>query len=242
MAGAPDGRGRLGWIGSRAMKRTIGMVMALVTAGAAAPAAMADIYIYRDENGVVNATNVMPPARYKIDKVFRDNRGSSVTKSKSAPAPAPAASTPYIKTTRGTINAIPLAVTPTRAAVHEIVGEAATAFKLDKALVKAIIQTESAFNVHATSHKGARGLMQLMPETAARYGVRDIFDPEQNIWGGVRYMRDLLEMFNHELPLALAAYNAGENAVLRFGGIPPYPETRNYVEKVMKLHQQYRDG
>lgn len=206
----------------------------VVAAGMIAPAALADIYVYRDENGVTNATNVMPPARYKIDKVFRDNSRSSVAKT------SPAQSNPaYVKTSRGTVNTLPLPVAPTKAAVHTIMTEAASAFNLDKALVRAIIQTESAFDVHATSAKGARGLMQLMPETAARYGVRDIFDPEQNIWGGTRYMRDLLEKFNQDLPLALAAYNAGENAVVRYGGIPPYPETRNYVQKVMALHQQY---
>jgi soluble lytic murein transglycosylase-like protein len=217
-----------------AMRWFITMAGLVVAAGMLAPAAMADIYVYRDENGVTNATNIMPPARYKIDKVFRDSGRTKVAK-----VTPQAPGSPYIKTARGTINTLPLADPPTSAAVHAIMAEAATALKLDKALVRAIIQTESAFNVHATSPKGARGLMQLMPETAARYGVRDIFDPEQNIWGGTRYMRDLLEKFNQDLPLAIAAYNAGENAVVRYGGIPPYPETRNYVQRVMALHQQY---
>ncbi len=219
---------------STAMKRIIKIVGLVVATGMVAPAVVADIYVYRDENGVTNATNIMPPSRYKIDKIFRDNSRSSVAKIN------PAQSNPaYIKTARGTINTLPLAVAPSSAEVRAIMAEAASAFNLDKALVRAIIQTESAFNVHATSVKGARGLMQLMPETAARYGVRDIFDPEQNIWGGTRYFRDLLVQFNQELPLALAAYNAGENAVIRHGGIPPYPETQNYVKKVMTLHQQY---
>lgn len=215
------------------------MAGVIVAAGMSAPAAIADIYVYRDENGVVNATNVMPPERYKIDKVFRDSGRSSAAK---APASAPQPNPGYVKTARGTINTKPLPATPSRAAVETIMREAALAFKLDQALVQAIIQTESAFDVHAVSSKGARGLMQLMPETAARYGVRDIFDPEQNIWGGARYIRDLLERFNHDLPLAIAAYNAGENAVERFGGIPPYPETRDYVQKVMSLHRQYRNS
>ena len=222
------------------MKRMIKMAGVLVAMAVAAPSALADIYVYRDENGVTTATNIKPHSRYKIDKIFRDSsgsRGSSVAKvSPQTPG------SPYIKTARGMINTTLLDEPPTSAEVKAIMAEAALAFNLDKALVRAIIQTESAFKVHATSPKGARGLMQLMPETAARYGVRDIFDPEQNIWGGSRYMRDLLVQFNHELPLALAAYNAGENAVIRHGGIPPYTETRNYVKKVMELHQLYRGG
>lgn len=208
-----------------------------MVAGMIAPSALADIYLFRDENGITNATNIKPAARYKIDKIIRDSRSSSVAKvSPQTPG------SPYIKTARGTINTTLLDEPPTSAAVRAIMTDAALAFNLDKALVRAIIQTESAFNVHATSPKGARGLMQLMPETAARYGVRDIFDPEQNIWGGARYMRDLLVKFNHEIPLALAAYNAGENAVIRHGGIPPYTETRNYVKKVMALHRQYGEN
>lgn len=241
MAPTP-GSGMDGKEGRSGMKRRIIKMAGLaVAAGMLAPAAMADIYIYRDENGVVNATNVIPPGRYKIDKIIRDKR-SSVVKVNPASSASTIAESPYIKTTRGTINAVPLAVTPSRSAVHNIVSEAASALKIDKTLLQAIIETESAFNVHATSRVGARGLMQLMPETAARYGVRDIFDPEQNIWGGTRYIRDLLERFNQDIPLALAAYNAGENAVERYGGIPPYPETKEYVKKVMERHRQYRDS
>ena len=217
------------------MKQIIKMTGMVVAMSVIAPAAMADIYVYRDENDVVTATNVMPPARYKIDKVFHDKGGPSVVK-----VNMPQYTSTSIKTSRGTINTLPLAVAPSNAVVHTIMTEAASALKVDRALVRAIIETESAFDVHAISSKGARGLMQLMPETAARYGVRDIFDPEQNIWGGVRYVRDLLEKFDHDLPLAIAAYNAGENAVVRYGGIPPFPETREYVQKVMALHHHYQ--
>ncbi len=222
------------------MKLMIKMAGVLVAIAVAAPSALADIYVYRDENGVTTATNIKPHSRYKIDKVFRDSSGGGSGSSSAAKVSPQNPGSPYIKTARGTINTTLLDETPTSEELKVIMAEAALAFNLDKALVRAIIQTESAFRVHATSPKGARGLMQLMPETAARYGVRDIFDPEQNIWGGSRYMRDLLVMFNHELPLALAAYNAGENAVIRHGGIPPYTETRNYVKKVMELHQRYR--
>jgi soluble lytic murein transglycosylase-like protein len=103
---------------------------------------------------------------------------------------------------------------------------------VDPALVRAVIKTESNFNRWAVSNKGARGLMQLIPETGARYGVRDFFDPQQNVEGGVQYLKFLLQKFNGNLDLSLAAYNAGENLVQRLGRIPPIPETTNYVRKV----------
>ncbi len=103
---------------------------------------------------------------------------------------------------------------------------------VDPALVRAVIKTESNFNRWAISNKGARGLMQLIPETGARYGVRDFFDPQQNVEGGVQYLKFLLEKFNGDLDLSLAAYNAGENLVGRLGRIPQITETTNYVRKV----------
>jgi len=102
-------------------------------------------------------------------------------------------------------------------------------------LVKAVIAIESEFDPLAVSSKGARGLMQLMPFTARRFGVSDSFDPRQNIFGGVQYLRFLLDMFQGDVTLALAGYNAGENAVTRFRGIPPYRETRSYVQKIQGL-------
>jgi soluble lytic murein transglycosylase-like protein len=102
-----------------------------------------------------------------------------------------------------------------------------------------VISVESRYNVKAVSKKGASGLMQLMPETAKRYGVADIFDPLQNIRAGAQYLRDLLKMFNNDMRLALAAYNAGENAVVRHGSkIPPYRETTAYVPKVLAFYKQ----
>ena len=120
-----------------------------------------------------------------------------------------------------------------------LIQRTAAANKVDVALVKAVMHAESAFNPNAISPKGASGLMQLMPATAARYGVDDIFDPEQNVQGGVRYLRDLLVMFKNNYHLAIAAYNAGENAVIRHKGIPPYSETRLYVRKVMSYKKKY---
>jgi soluble lytic murein transglycosylase-like protein len=103
-------------------------------------------------------------------------------------------------------------------------------------LVKAVIQVESNYNDRAVSHVGASGLMQLMPETAARYGVTSIFEPAQNIDGGVRYLKDLLKLFNSDLRLTIAAYNAGENRVLRLNDVPAFIETQNYVRKVLALY------
>jgi hypothetical protein len=107
-------------------------------------------------------------------------------------------------------------------------------------LVAAIIAVESEFYPRAVSRKGARGLMQLMPVTAASYNVRDPFDPAENIDGGVRHLKRLMRRYDNNLPLVLAAYNAGEQAVRRHGGIPPFPETRRYVRRVLRKYEQAR--
>ena len=120
-----------------------------------------------------------------------------------------------------------------------LIKRTAAANRVDVALVKAVMHVESGFNPNAVSPKGASGLMQLMPQTAVRYGVDDIFDPVQNVQGGVRYLKDLLAMFKDNHRLAIAAYNAGENAVLRYQGIPPYNETQDYVRKVMTFRKHY---
>jgi len=113
--------------------------------------------------------------------------------------------------------------------------EAAAHHGVSPALVKAVIQVESEWDTLAVSSKGARGLMQLMPFTAERFGVADSFDARQNIFGGVRYLRLLLDQFGGDVDLALAGYNAGENAVVRYGGVPPFKETRSYVDKIQAL-------
>src|SRR5215813_4037125 len=109
---------------------------------------------------------------------------------------------------------------------------------VDPSLVRAVIETESNFNRWAVSNKGALGLMQLIPDTGRRYGVRDFFDPQQNVAGGVRYLRFLLDKFNGNLDLSLAAYNAGENVVERLGRVPPIPETTTYVRRVRSIYKQ----
>jgi soluble lytic murein transglycosylase-like protein len=118
---------------------------------------------------------------------------------------------------------------------------AAKETKLDPALIHAVISVESAFNPAARSVKGAVGLMQLMPDTAKRYGVKDRLDPAQNIQGGARYLRDLMALFNDNLQLVLAAYNAGEEAVVKYGRkIPPYRETLAYVPRVLDNYKKLR--
>lgn len=190
--------------------------------------AQTNIYVYRDANGVLNFTNIPSHDRGETLVEIRKYRSSGAPRNARANyrADRPAPLRPLVAP----------------AQVEAIMDRAAADYQVDKALVKAIIHAESAFNPGAVSAKGASGLMQLMPGTAERYGVRNVFDPTQNVTGGVRYMRELLEMFKFDMRLALAAYNAGENAVLRHGGIPPYPETENYVSKVMRLHALYRNS
>ncbi len=120
-----------------------------------------------------------------------------------------------------------------------LIKKIASKHKIDPKLLHAIIRAESAYNPNAVSRVGAVGLMQLMPATAKRYGVKNRRNPKQNITGGTRYLKDLLKMFNSNLKLAVAAYNAGENAVIKYrNSIPPYRETRNYVKKVLRFYQQ----
>jgi soluble lytic murein transglycosylase-like protein len=123
-----------------------------------------------------------------------------------------------------------------------IIDRYASRFAVDPVLVRAVIQVESDFNPNCVSHKGARGLMQLMPETARRYGVGRIHDPDENIRGGVRYLAELLQMFSSDIPRVLAAYNAGENAVARYGGIPPYEETTTYVKRALTVYYGHPYG
>ena len=181
------------------------------------PEARADIYSFTDERGVVHFTNI--PSLDRRYKLIRREAGSSVPRSGQAWMPTEA----DIRRFSG------------------IVDVAAKSHGVEAALVQAVITAESGFNPNALSRKGASGLMQLMPDTARRYGVRNIFDPVENVHGGVRYLKDLLAMFNGDMRLALAGYNAGENAVIRAGNrIPPYQETQNYVPKVIDIYHRFR--
>jgi len=122
--------------------------------------------------------------------------------------------------------------------VEEIIETYANKYNIDSNFIKAIIKQESGFNVNATSKKGAMGLMQLMPQTAKSLGVFDAYNPYQNIEGGVKHLKNLLDKYDNNKELALAAYNAGSGAVQRYGGIPPYKETQNYVNSIMSTYDK----
>lgn len=130
----------------------------------------------------------------------------------------------------------------TKVPVSELISRYAGLFRMEEALVNAVIKVESDYDPRAVSRKGALGLMQLMPQTARELKVNDPLNPEENIRGGVRYLRMMLDRFGGSMDLALAAYNAGPTAVSRYGGIPPYEETRNYVERVKKYLRYYRQS
>ena len=169
-----------------------------------------------------------PPARPPVPLTDSDQeRARQEELKKNAPQTAPAAQTTQIKVpvpqTRRHISS-------GNAALDAMVSEAAAQHGLDPCLIFSVMRAESAFNLRAVSPKGASGLMQLMPETAARFGVRNIFDPRENIFAGAKYLRWLLDRFQGDVRLALAGYNAGEGAVEFYGlRIPPFQETQNYV-------------
>lgn len=125
--------------------------------------------------------------------------------------------------------------------IHEIIDNVAEKHKVDPHLVRAIVKAESSFNPFAKSYAGAMGLMQLMPKTAIYLNVDDAYHPEQNIDGGVKYVKYLLDKFENNLELTLAAYNAGEGKVRKYGGVPPYPATKKYIKKVKRFMKEYKN-
>jgi soluble lytic murein transglycosylase-like protein len=193
----------------------------LVAAMLAAPAVavQADIYRYVDADGKVHFTNVPSDRRYKL-YLATEKEPSALARTISYQyRPFPKAE---------------------RKRFHAHVVAAAREYELEPALIHAVISAESGYDPLARSPKGARGLMQLMPATAERYGVDNPLDPKQNIYGGAAYLRDLLTLFGNDVQLALAAYNAGEGAVKQHGSIPPYRETVQYVPKVLSYYKRYK--
>jgi soluble lytic murein transglycosylase-like protein len=183
--------------------------------------AQADVYRYVDADGAVLFTNVPPDSRYKV--YLKEKREK----------PDPVAQT--------LASELRYYDEEARSRYSRHIFEAARLTRLEPALIHAVISAESGYNPFARSRKGAAGLMQLMPEIAKRYGVKNRLDPAQNIHGGARYLRDLIRLFKNDLQLAVAAYNAGENAVVRHGNrIPPYSETMTYVPRVMSYYKKYR--
>ena len=126
--------------------------------------------------------------------------------------------------------------------IDEIIQTFSDKYDIDSDFIKAIIKQESGFNTKATSKKGAMGLMQLMPQTAKSLGVADAYDPAQNIEGGVKYLKQLLDKYDNNRELALAAYNAGSGAVKKYGGVPPYKETQNYVKAIMSNYYKTKEA
>jgi soluble lytic murein transglycosylase-like protein len=202
------------------LKRVLVLAAASIAVAAAAPA-FADIYSFKDEHGVVHFTNIKGlDNRYKL---VRKEDGSPVSPARNYNAQV---------------------FMPSQADIEKysaIIRTASKAYGVDASLVHAVISAESAYNQFAVSRTGAMGLMQLMPDTARRYGVQNMMDPAENIHGGVRYLADLLTMFKGRIDLAVAAYNAGENAVVRYGHqVPPYAETRHYVPKVLAFYKNFQ--
>ena len=176
------------------------------------------------------------------DSSFTDVATAEITsfeKDLTPPPPAtppspPRASFPASAPARPVIPSRPATPAPTAADLNQMVSSASAAYHLDPDLVNSVIHAESGFNSRAVSPKGAQGLMQLMPSTANNLGVTNAFDPQQNVGGGSRYLRELLERYNFDLVKALAAYNAGPERVEQYGGVPPYRETRAYVARIIK--------
>jgi soluble lytic murein transglycosylase-like protein len=197
------------------------MLVALILLPAAT--ARADIYSFTDESGALHLSNVPVESRYRLQ--FSESKPTG--EPKISPDATQVAARPA----------------PTPGAWEALIQKTARAHSLEPALLHAVIRAESGYNPRAVSPKGAKGLMQLMPATARRYGVGDPYDPRQNLEAGARYLRDLLKLFNQDLRLALAAYNAGEQAVIRYHRrIPPFPETMHYVPKVLDWYRKYRAG
>ena len=206
-------------------------VLGLFLLAAAAAPCYADIYAFLDEQGVAHFADYPLDSRYQLYmKTKPPEERVSVQMVPGEPTPlaeaAPSGST------------LPLQAGKRYA---DMIAKVAREQKLEPALLHAVIAVESAYNPQAKSPKGATGLMQLMPDTAKRYGVTDLLNPLENLRAGARYLRDLLGMFNNNLKLVLAAYNAGEGAVIRSGNaIPNYPETRAYVPRVLQHYELYR--
>lgn len=205
---------------SKIAPRAVAGAFLLAVLGTVPGSASADIYSYTDADGVIHFVN-RPQAGYEL----------------------------YLKSPPPKTNKLAPGVTPVPPSDKSIerftrydayIRQAATLYQLPEELVRAVIKIESDYDPRAVSRAGAQGLMQLMPQTALRMQVRDSFDPRENIFGGTRYLRVLANLFNGDLELTLAAYNAGEGAVTRYGGIPPYEETQQYVVKVKGYYRAYR--
>lgn len=205
------------WCTPGCMKGSSALLGLLLASSIPAPTARADIYSFTDENGVTHFTNVPSDARYQV--LLRNAPEFSGAGARISPA-----------------------MLARSAEFDEIIDTAAAQSSVEASLLRAVIVVESAFDPAAVSKRGARGLMQLMPATARAYGAKNVDDPAQNVGAGARYLRDLIDRYENDLELVLAAYNAGETAVERHGRkVPPYAETRAYVPRVLRVYRSLRE-
>ncbi|MEJ5300332.1 MAG: lytic transglycosylase domain-containing protein [Thermodesulforhabdaceae bacterium] len=215
----------------------------------------AQIYTYVDEKGVVHFTNVPTKPTNKVTPQALNALKKELQQAKrrfymsvSTPsvyrsfayAPTGYTTSSYVSTQRSVIKPTFFDSNRYEKAFEPYINAVSAEHGLDPKLVKAVIRAESAFNPQATSPKGAMGLMQLMPGTAMDMGVQDPYHPVQNLRGGIGYLKEMLRLFNNDLVLALAAYNAGPNAVKQYGGVPPYDETKQYIQRVLQYYSYYK--
>lgn len=211
MFNAPDLRNVRGGFWCSLLGALVGLSMGIADV-------KADIFMFTDESGTPHFSDVQSDPRYRL---YMHSESPGVN----ADAPQKAS---FVNSRN-------------REIFTQEIKQAASFYQLDEALLYAVIAAESGYNSHSVSRKGAVGLMQLMPDTARRFKVNNSFDPAQNIHAGAQYLSSLMSQFDNNIPLALAAYNAGENNVRKYGGhIPPFPETKAYVLKVMDFYQRYR--
>jgi soluble lytic murein transglycosylase-like protein len=203
----------------KTMNKILGILFGALLLAAASPAP-AEIYQYVDDAGVVHFTNFP--------------QGGSAKRAKLRSAAPPAASAASAEPSPSSVSSRRSAGVPS--SYLDIINRTCEKFGVDPSLVRAIVKVESDYDAFALSGKGAMGLMQLMPQTALELKVKNTFSPHENIEGGVRYLRTLLDRYEGNLSLALAAYNSGETAVKRWGTIPPFKETKEYVSKVLALY------
>lgn len=210
----------MGWVG-----RSAWHLVVLVTLWAAASTAQADIYRCAEADGTIHFTNVRPGGA--------SGRRCTIVVRGERPGPR----RPNVA--RDRVRAANRS--PDRYSRYDsFIAEASRLYHMPQPLIRAVMRVESDFSPEVVSHAGAMGLMQLMPRTAASMGVRDPFDARQNIFGGTRFLRILANKFNGDLILTIAAYNAGEGAVMRYRGIPPYRETQRYVGNVLRYYYAFR--
>lgn len=208
------------------MKKIFHILIILLMSCSSISIAFADAYGYVNQDGVIVLSDTPLNEKFELVATAPLER-VAIQESKQRPRVTP----PQVSAVMEAMN------------FHQEILVASESSGVETALLHAVITAESNYNPKAVSVKGATGLMQLMPQTARRFGVRNMYDPKQNIQGGARYLAYLLELFNNNHRLAIAAYNAGENAVIRYGNkVPPYKETLHYVDKVMTVYKNLRSG